>query len=469
MQPDAVLQQIADYVVGHKFKRQGVYNIARYCLLDALACAFYALPTPECAKLLGPYAPGTLVPNGVRVPGTSYVLDPVKAAFDIGTAIRWLDYNDSWYAAEGGHPSESLGAILAAADYMSRSRGRKRDLTVKDVLTALAKVYEIQGVLAIGNSYVKVGLDYVGLVNVASAAVATHLMGGSRNEIINALSNAWLDGIGPRLFRIDQYMGWRKSWASGDATSRGIMHAWMAVRGEQGYPTALSAPKWGFCDTVLRGTPIVIAQKLDSYVVENIIFKAGFPSQIHIQTAAECALRLHPEVGQRIAKIKTVHVRTHQRAFETASKQGPLDNVATRDHCLQYVVAFGLINGKIEFSDYEDEAASDPRIDELRAKMQVTVDPDFTRDFWDLVTRTNSCVVRVEFADGTSTRELRIDFPLGHPQRRKEGMKALEQKFRHSIRATFPAKRQQRIIAACADLKRMQAMPFAKFMDLFAL
>ncbi len=467
LKPDAVFTQIADYVTRYKVTREPVYKIAKYCLLDALACAFLALPTRECAKLMGPIATNTRVPNGARVPGTNYVLDPVKAAFDIGTAIRWLDYNDSWYAAEGGHPSESLGAILATADYVSRSAGNSRAMKVKDVLDALVKVYEVQGVLAIANSYINVGLDYVPMINVASAAVATHLMGGGRDEIINALSNAWLDGGGPRLFRVDAYMGWRKSWASGDATSRGVTHAWMATRGEGGYPTALSAPKWGFCDAILRGKPIVIARPLGSYVVENIMFKAYFPAQIHIQTAGECAEKLHPLVKDRIADIKTIHVRTHFRAFETAAKDGPLPNAATRDHCIQYVVALMLLNGKIEHEDYEDKAAADKRIDVLRAKTKVSVDDIYTKGFLDLNIRTNANAVRVEFKDGSSTDEIAIEYPIGHPRRRAEGWSELDHKFHHALEQTFKPKQRATILSACSDLKRFKAMPFTDFMGLF--
>lgn len=465
---DPVLTRIADYVIGHKITREAAYATARYCLLDALACAFDALAFPGCTKLLGPVVPGTKVPHGARVPGTKWELDPVKAAFDIGTAIRWLDYNDAWFAAEGGHPSDNLGAILAAADYASRNRvgGRRRALTVRDVLTALIKAYEIQGVLSLKNSYVEVGLDSVGFVDIASTAVATHLLGGSRAEIVNALSNAWLDGISPRLYRIGHNTGWRKAWASGEATARGVTHGLFALRGEMGYPAALSAPRWGFCDVLLRGKPVVIARPFASYIVERILFKVPFPAQFHTQTATECAMKLHPLVKDRIGDIKTVHLRTHQRTLQTADKQGPMNNPADRDHCLQYIVAIVLLNGRLGAHDYEDDVSADPRIDALRGKMVVTEDKSFTRDFYDLRKRTNSNAVRIEFRDGTSTPEIRIDYPLGHPRRRREGLPLVEEKFRRSVGLAFPPKRRRKIFETCGDSQRLQRMPVEQFVDL---
>ena len=469
---DSVLTRIADYVIGYKITRKPAYDIAHYCLLDSLACLFHALPSRECAKLLGPVVPGTKVPNGARVPGTRFELDPIKAAFDIGTAIRWLDYNDSWFAAEGGHPSDNLGAIIAVADFVGRGGGRGAGkghvLKVKDVLTALIKAYEIQGVLQLKNSLVNVGLDSSLLVNVASAAVATHMLGGTRAEIINALSNAWLDGGGPRLYRIGHHVGWRKAWSEGDMTRRGVMHAWWALSGEMGYPAALTAPDWGFNDVTMRGKPIVLARPLDSYVVENILWKIPYPAQFHPQTASECACRLHPLVKDRIGEIKAVHLRTHGRTLETSDKQGPLGNPAERDHCIQYIVAVSLLNGKIRAEDYEDEAAADPRVDKLRARMTLREDQGFTRGFRDPRRRSNANAVRVEFRDGTSTPDICIEYPVGHPRRRQEGIALVEKKFRQGLQLVFSPRRQQQILDCCGDPARFSAMPFAKFMDMLA-
>lgn len=467
--PDRVLTRIADYVTRHEITRRPAYEMARYCLLDALGCALDAQAHPECTKLLGPIVPRASLPNGVRVPGTGFKLDPVKAAFDISTAIRWLEYNDTWFGTDGGHPSDNLGAVLAVADYVSRNRaaGRRHALTVGDVLTALIKAYEIQGVLLLKNNFIELGLDSVGLVTVASAAVATHLLGGSRHEIMNALSNAWLDGISPRLYRIGHNAGWRKAWAAGDAASRGVMHGLFALRGEMGYPAALSTPRWGVCDVLLRGKPIVIDRAFDSYIVEHILFKIPFPAHFHTQTASECALKLRPLVKDRIADIKTIRLRTHEKTLQSAYKEGPLHSPASRDHCVQYVVAVVLLHGKLTADDYQDEAAADPRIDELRDRMVVTEDREFTRDFYDARKRTNSNAMRVEFRDGATTPEVRIDYPLGHPRRRPEGLPLVEQKFQRSVERVFSPGRRRRISDICGDLRRLETVPFEEFMDLF--
>jgi 2-methylcitrate dehydratase len=465
---DPVIARIADYVVKHRISRKPAYEIARYCLLDALACALDALAHPECHKLLGPLVPGSVIPGGARVPGTNFILDPVKAAFDTGTMIRWLDFNDAWFAAEGGHPSDNLGAVLAVADYVCRARGMNRPLVVRDVLTALIKVYEIQGVLALQNSFVKHGFDSMVLTNIASTAVATHLLGGSREEIVNALTNACMDGACLRLYRKGKHTGWRKSWAAGDATSRGVMHGLFALRGEMGYPAALSAPRWGFCDVLMRGKPIVIARPFDSYIVERVLFKVPFPALFHAQTASECAMKLHPAVKNRIADIKAVHLRTHERAVHAADRKGPLRNAADRDHCLQYIVAVVLLKGNLSAGDYSDESATDPRIDALRARMTVSEDQTFTRDFYDARKRTNSNAVRVEFRDGTFTPDIRIDYPLGHPRRRRQGLPLVEEKFARSIKHAFAPARRKAILNACADPGRLMKMPFEQFMSLFS-
>src|SRR2546421_10101688 len=392
--PDGVLSAIADYARNFTVESEPAYETARYCLMDSLACALQALAIPACRKLLGPVVPGAVMPGGARVPGTSYELDPVGAAFNIGTMIRWLDFNDTWLAAEWGHPSDNLGAILAVADFVSRrnvhaaslSDGPKapmvgRRYTVGDVLTAMIQAHEIQGVLALENSFNRVGLDHVLLVRIASAAVATRLLGGNREQIINALSNAWLDGGALRTYRQAPNTGSRKSWAAGDATSRGVWHAFMALKGEMGYPSALSAPAWGFCDALFRGQPIRLAQPFGSYVMENVLFKISFPAEFHAQTAVEAAIKLHSQIRDRLTEIKQVVITTQESAIRIIDKTGPLYNPADRDHCLQYMTAIGLIFGALNANHYEDATARDPRVDALRTKMIVQEDLRYSREY----------------------------------------------------------------------------------------
>lgn len=463
---DRVLSQIAEYVTRKKIARKSAYEMARYCLLDSLACGLEAPAHPDCARLLGPVVPGATLANGARVPGTRYRLEPIKAAFDISTAIRWLEHSDTWFGTDGGHPSDCLGAVLAVADYMSRKGDRA--FTVGDVLTALIKVYEIHGVLLLENNFIDLGLDGIVVVDVASAAVATHMLGGSAERIVNAVSNAWLDGASPRLYRIGHNAGPRKAWAAGDAASRGVMHALFALRGEPGYPAALTTPKWGVSDAVLHGNPIVLGRALDSHIVENVLFKVPFPAHFHTQTASECALRLYPLVKDCIHDIKRVHMRTHAKTLQSAYKTGPLHNAASRDHCVQYVAAIVLLHGSLTTEDYEDDAAADPRIDVLRAKMIVTEDKQFTKDFYDVRKRSNTNAMRIEFRDGSMTPEARIDYPVGHPRRRPEALPLVEAKFRRSVERFLPRKRQAAVLKACGDLARLRRFAFDDFMDLFA-
>ena len=461
---DPLLVQIADYACSPDTFSASAYATARSCLLDAIACALEAVAQPDCMKLLGPYVPGTVVPNGSRVPGTDFRLDPVKAAFDTGTAIRWRDYNDSWFALEAGHPSDNLGAILAVADHLCQ--GKQPDLDVKAVLGALIKAYEIQCVLTLENSFLAPGLDATVLLGVSSAAVSTHLLGGTQQQIAAAVSNAWLDGANPRTYRLGANTGPRKSWASGDATSRGVQHALLALRGEPGYPAALSAPKYGFVDSIMRGKPILAPRPFGSYIVENILFKVPFPTEFHAQTASECAVRLHPLVKGRLDDIKAIHIRTHTRTLHTIDKSGPLRNAADRDHCLQYILAVVLKHGKISAEHYEDEVARDPQLDRLREKMRVAEDASFTRDYYDPDKRANPNAIRVEFSDGSSLPEVRVDFPLGHPRRRAEGLPLVVEKFRRAIGGAFPGNRGDQILAVVADPKAFEAMKFKAFMEL---
>ena len=469
--PDRVLTRIADYVIRYRVRRRPAFEMARYCLLDSIACALDAQAYPECTKLMGPTVPGASLANGVRVPGTNFTLEPVKAAFDISTAIRWLEFSDTWVGVDGGHPSDNLGAILAMADYLCRNGPAKRRhrIMVSDVLAALIKAYEIQGTLYLTTDFIELGLDSVSLVTVASSAIATHMLGGSLGQIINAVSNAWLDGVSPRLYRMGANAGWRKSWAAGDAASRAVMHALFAVRGEMGYHKALSAPQWGFCDAVMRGKPVTIEHAFGTHIVESILFKIPFPAHFHTQTASECALRLHHLVKDRIGDIKAIHMRAHQRTMQSTYNSGPLPTSASRDPCVQYVAAIVLLHGNLTPRDFEDEAAADPRIDVLRSKMTVREDEGFTRNFFDSRKRTHSHSMRIEFRDGSSTPEVQIDYPMGHARRRREGLPIVESKFRRSVENAFTSRRRRRIFEVCGSLQSLEQMPVDRFMDLFVL
>ena len=466
--PDPVLTDIADYVGNYVVSSDPAYETARYCLMDTLACGFQALKYPACTKLLGPVVPGATMPGGARVPGTSYELDPVMAAFNIGTMIRWLDFNDTWLAAEWGHPSDNLGGILAVADYLSRKaagEGRK-PLTVRDLLTAMIKAHEIQGVLALENSFNRVGLDHVLLVRVASTAVVTHLLGGSREQVINAVSNAWIDGGALRTYRHAPNTGSRKSWAAGDATSRAVRHALIALTGEMGYPSALSARTWGFSDVLFKGKPFTFPQGYGSYVMENVLFKISFPAEFHAQTAVECAMRLHPEVRERIDHIERIVIETQEPGVRIIDKTGPLANPADRDHCIQYMVAIPLIFGRLTARDYEDEVAADPRVDALRSRMTVGENAAFTRDYYAPDKRYIGNAVQVFFKDGTATERVQVDFPIGHRKRRAEGMPVLVEKFAASVAAHFAPKQSALIRQAFADAGKLDAMPINELMAL---
>lgn len=465
--PDPELCAIADYVLEGRVDGDEAMQTARYCLMDSLGCGLLALRYPECTKLLGPIAPGANLPGGARVPGTSYELDPVHAAFNIGCMIRWLDYNDTWLAAEWGHPSDNLGAILAVADYVSRRNVREGapPLLVRDVLRRMIQAHEIQGVYALENAFNRVGLDHVILVRIASTAVATALLGGSREDVINAVSNAWLDGGALRTYRHFPNTGSRKSWAAGDATSRGVRHALTAMRGEMGYPTALSAPQWGFYDVVMKGKPFSLPRPFGSYVMENVLFKISYPAEFHAQTAVEAAIALHPEVADRLNEVERVRIETQESAVRIIDKKGPLHNPADRDHCIQYMAAIGLIHGTLTADHYEDAAANDPRIDRLRQKMEVVEEPRYTRDYLDPEKRSIGNAVQVFFKDGTSTRRVEVEYPVGHRRRRGEGMPLLLQKFETNLATRFPWKRCRRIMHLCSDAERLFDAPIHLFID----
>ena len=469
--PDQVLVDIADYVSKYKIKSPEAYDTARLCLMDTLGCGLEALEYPACTKLMGPVVPGTVVPNGARVPGTQFQLDPVQAAFNIGAMIRWLDFNDTWLAAEWGHPSDNLGGILACADWLSRQAvaAGKPPLTMHAVLTGMIKAHEIQGCIALENSFNKVGLDHVVLVKVATTAVAANMLGLSRDEIINALSLAWVDGQSLRTYRHAPNTGSRKSWAAGDATSRGVRLALMAAKGEMGYPSVLSAPTWGFYDVLFKGKEFKFQRPYGSYVMEHVLFKISFPAEFHAQTAAECAMALHPQVKDRIADIKKITIRTHQSAIRIIDKKGPLSNPADRDHCIQYMVAVPLIFGRLTAADYEDAIAADPRIDALRDKMVCVEDKGFSRDYHDPEKRSIANAITVEFKDGKKTGEVVVEYPIGHRRRRKDGIPLLVEKFKTNLARRFPEKQRGAILALCQDAKRLEATPVNEFVDLFVI
>jgi 2-methylcitrate dehydratase len=462
--PDKLLTEIADYVLRDAAASVEARQIARYCLMDTLGCGILALGFPACTQLLGPVVPGAELTNGARVPGTRYELEPVAAAFNIGAMIRWLDFNDTWLAAEWGHPSDNLGAILAVADYLAR-RGQR--LTMADVLTAMIQAHEIQGVLALNHSFNRVGLDHVLLVRIASTAVATRLLGGSRDEIVNAVSNAWLDGGALRTYRHAPNTGSRKSWAAGDATSRGVRHALLARAGEMGYPSALTAKGWGFQDVLFKGRTIALERALSSYVMENVLFKISFPAEFHAQTAVEAALKLHAVVAPRIADIARITIETQEAGMRIIDKTGPLANPADRDHCLQYMVAVPLLFGRLTAEDYEDEVARDPRIDALRDRMVVTENAEFSRDYLDADKRAIGNAVQVWFADGTRTERVAIDYPIGHRRRRAEGIPELVVKFERNLATQFGAKQRAAIAAACADQDQFEKLPVEDFVALW--
>jgi len=459
--PDQLLAAIADYASDYEIRSALAYETAGYCLMDTLACGFQALKYPACTKLLGPVVPGATLAGGARVPGTSFELDPVNAAFDIGAMIRWLDFNDTWLAAEWGHPSDNLGGILAVADYLSRSG---KPLKVRDVLTGMIKAHEIQGVLALENSFNRVGLDHVLLVRVASTAMVTALLGGSREQIINAVSNAWIDGGALRTYRHAPNTGSRKSWAAGDATSRAVRLALFALKGEMGYPSALSAKTWGFQDVLFKSKPLALAQPFGSYVMENVLFKISYPAEFHAQTAVEAAMTLHGQIRDKLETIERVTIETQEPGVRIIDKTGPLANPADRDHCIQYMVAIPLLFGRLTAADYEDEIAHDPRVDALRARMQVRENLDFTRDYYAPDKRYIGNAVQVFFKDGTASQRVEVDYPIGHRKRRAEGMPVLQRKFEASVAAHFGARQTEAIKRMFADRSALAAMPVSDFM-----
>jgi 2-methylcitrate dehydratase len=465
-EPDEVNIQLADYAANYIPEGHEALETARYDFLDSLGCGLLALHYPECANRLGPIVPGATLVNGARVPGTDWRLEPVHAAFNVGAMIRWLDYNDTWLAAEWGHPSDNLGGILALADYLCRTK--QQSLIVRDLLHAMIKAHEIQGILALENSFNRVGIDHVILVKVATAAVATAMLGGQRRQIVSALTNAWTDGGTLREYRHAPNTGPRKSWAAGDATSRGVRLALMAMLGEMDYPTALSAESWGFYDVFFRGKPFTLRRRLGSYVMENVLFKISYPAEFHGQTAVECAIQLHPEVHERLEEIERVVITTQESAVRIIDKTGPLNNPADRDHCIQYMTAIGLIFGALDADHYEDKVARDPRIDMLRDKMVVIEDARYSRDYLDTEKRSIANSVQVFFKDHSCTEKITVEYPIGHRRRRAEGMPLLVKKFEANLASRFAPEQCKEIMELCVNADKLLATPVNEFTDLFA-
>jgi 2-methylcitrate dehydratase len=456
--PDPVLVDIVDYVLDFQVDSTLALETARHCLIDTLGCGLEALTYPACTKLMGPIVPGTIVPNGAKVPGTSFQ----------------LDFNDTWLAAEWGHPSDNLGGILATADWLSRSAiaAGKTPLTMKDVLIAMIKAHEIQGCIALENSFNKVGLDHVLLVKLASTAVVGHLIGLTRDELINAVSQAFVDGHALRTYRHAPNTGSRKSWAAGDATSRAVRLALISKTGEMGYPSVLSAKTWGFYDVLFKGNAFRFQRSYGSYVMENVLFKISFPAEFHAQTAVEAALTLHAQLkaaGKRVGDISKITVRTHEAAIRIIDKKGPLNNPADRDHCIQYMIAVPLIHGRLTAGDYEDSIARDARIDVLRAKMECVEDAQFTKDYHDPQKRSIANALTIEFIDGSKLDEVVVEYPIGHKRRREDGIPLLVEKFRTNLARRFPIKQQLAILDVSLDQARLEAMPVNEYVDLYVI
>ena len=467
--PDDVLVKIADYVLNKDIESSEAYNTARNCLMDTLGCGLLALTFPDCKNLLGPYIEGTQVPGGVRVPGTKHVLDPVKGAWDIGAIIRWLDFNDTWLAAEWGHPSDNLGGILAAADYLSQKNllEGKEPLSMKDVLTHMIKAHEIQGVLALENSFNRVGLDHVVLVKVASTAVISSMFGLNKDQTIDALSQAWVDGQSLRTYRHAPNAGPRKSWAAGDATSRALQLVLLTQKGQIGYPSVLTAPTWGFYDVQFKGNSFSLPRDFDSYVMENVLFKISFPAEFHAQTAVEAAVILHEQVKDKFDEIEKILITTHESAIRIISKEGILNNPADRDHCLQYMTAIGLLKGDLVAEDYEDDVASDPRVDQLREKMFIEEDNRYSQEYLEADKRSIANSIQIFFTDGSSTEKIEVEYPIGHRRRREQGIPLLVEKFERNLATQFSDQRCQEILSLCADQESLEITSVPEFMNLF--
>ena len=464
--PDDLILKIANYVHDYEIKNDEAINTAKYCLMDTIGCGLLALTFPECKSLLGPHVEGTEVPNGVRVLGTNYKLDPIKAAWDNGAIIRWLDFNDTWLAAEWGHPSDNLGGILSACDYISQNFPEKK-ITVKEIIFSMIKAHEIQGVMALENSFNRVGLDHVLLVKIASVAVISVILGLNKEQTIDALSQAFVDGQSLRTYRHAPNAGPRKSWAAGDATSRAMQLVWLTKKGQIGYPSAITAPTWGFQDVLFKGKNLVLKQEFESYVMENVLFKISFPAEFHAQTAVEAAIKLHPSIKDKFDEIEKIKIITHESAIRIISKEGKLNNPADRDHCLQYMIAVGLLKGNLVAEDYEDDVASDPLLDQLREKMEVEENKKFSEDYLDPAKRSIANSLQIFFKDGTSTDVEEVHYPIGHKNRRSEGIPILINKFERNLNTQFSNQHASEIMSLFEDDERLFNLPVSEFVDFF--
>ena len=464
--PDELIQKIADYVHDYNITNNEAISTAKYCLMDTIGCGLLALTFPECKSLLGPLIEGTEVPNGARVLGTNYKLDPIKAAWDNGAIIRWLDFNDTWLAAEWGHPSDNLGGILSACDYVSQNFPEK-DISVRDIIYFMIKAHEVQGVLALENSFNRVGLDHVLLVKIASVGVISVILGLTKEQTIDALSQAFVDGQSLRTYRHAPNAGPRKSWAAGDATSRAMQLVWLTKKGQIGYPSAISAPTWGFKDVLFKGKDLIINQEFGTYVMENVLFKISFPAEFHAQTAVEAAVKLHEEVKNRFDDIDKIKIITHESAIRIISKEGELNNPADRDHCLQYMTAIGLLKGNLVAEDYEDSVANDPMVDNLREKMEIEEDLSFSKDYLDPSKRSIANSLQIFFKDGTCTDLEEVHYPIGHKNRRSEGIPILISKFEKNLKTQFSDDRVKDIMSLFEDNKKLFNLSVSKFVDLF--
>ena len=464
--PDDLILKIANYVHDYEIKNDEAINTAKYCLMDTIGCGLLALTFPECKSLLGPHVEGTEVPNGVRVLGTNYKLDPIKAAWDNGAIIRWLDFNDTWLAAEWGHPSDNLGGILSACDYISQNFPEKK-ITVKEIIFSMIKAHEIQGVMALENSFNRVGLDHVLLVKIASVAVISVILGLNKEQTIDALSQAFVDGQSLRTYRHAPNAGPRKSWAAGDATSRAMQLVWLTKKGQIGYPSAITAPTWGFQDVLFKGKNLVLKQEFESYVMENVLFKISFPAEFHAQTAVEAAVKLHPSIKDKFDEIEKFKIITHESAIRIISKEGKLNNPADRDHCLQYMIAVGLLKGNLVAEDYEDDVASDPLLDQLREKMEVEENKKFSEDYLDPAKRSIANSLQIFFKDGTSTDVEEVHYPIGHKNRRSEGIPILINKFERNLNTQFSNQHASEIMSLFEDDERLFNLPVSEFVDFF--
>ena len=464
--PDDLILKIVNYVHDYEIKNDEAINTAKYCLMDTIGCGLLALSFPECKSLLGPHVEGTEVPNGVRVLGTSYKLDPIKAAWDNGAIIRWLDFNDTWLAAEWGHPSDNLGGILSACDYISQNFPEK-EITVKEIIFSMIKAHEIQGVMALENSFNRVGLDHVLLVKIASVAVISVILGLNKEQTIDALSQAFVDGQSLRTYRHAPNAGPRKSWAAGDATSRAMQLVWLTKKGQIGYPSAITAPTWGFQDVLFKGKNLVLKQEFESYVMENVLFKISFPAEFHAQTAVEAAVKLHQSIKDKFDEIEKIKIITHESAIRIISKEGKLNNPADRDHCLQYMIAVGLLKGNLVAEDYEDDVASDPLLDQLREKMEVEENTKFSEDYLDPAKRSIANSLQIFFKDGTSTDVEEVHYPIGHKNRRSEGIPILINKFERNLNTQFSNQHASEIMSLFEDDERLFNIPVSEFVDFF--